>query len=118
MCLRCWTSNGAHTVDRFACSYNAKLPHFNSRFYQPGAEAVDAFLQTWDFENFENFENWLVPPVSQVPKVITHLRLCKAEGTLVIPRENTNEIVTKIGEIMGVNIAENDICQPSSFDKH
>ena len=62
------------------CSYNAKLPRFNSRFYQPGAEAVDAFMQTWDFEN-----NWLVPPVSQIAKVITHLRLCKAEGTLVIP---------------------------------
>ena len=23
---------GPHTVDRFACSYNAKLPRFNSRF--------------------------------------------------------------------------------------
>ena len=36
---------GPHTVDRFACSYNAKLARFNSRFYQPGTEAVDAFLQ-------------------------------------------------------------------------
>ena len=25
---------GPHTVDRFACSYNAKLSRFNSRFYQ------------------------------------------------------------------------------------
>ena len=37
---------GPHTIDRFAFSYNAKLSHFNSRFYQPGTEAVDAFLQT------------------------------------------------------------------------
>ena len=29
---------GPHTVDRFACCYNAKLPRFNSRFFQPGAE--------------------------------------------------------------------------------
>ena len=35
---------GPHTIDRFACSYNAKLSRFNSRFYQPGAEAVDAFF--------------------------------------------------------------------------
>ena len=67
-------------MDRFACSYNAKLARFNSRFYQPGAEAVDAFLQNWEFEN-----NWLRPPVSQIARVIAHLRSCKAEGTLVIP---------------------------------
>ena len=45
--------------DRFACSYNAKLSRYNSRFYQPGAEAVDAFTQNWDCEN-----NWILPPVS------------------------------------------------------
>lgn len=71
---------GPHTVDRFACSYNAKLVRFNSRFYQPGAEAVDAFLQNWEFEN-----NWLLPPVSQIARVIAHSRVCKAEGTLVLP---------------------------------
>ena len=69
-----------HTIDRFACSYNAKLSRFNSRFYQPGTEAVDAFLQNWEFEN-----NWLLPPVSQIARVVDHLRLCNAEGTLVIP---------------------------------
>ena len=49
---------GPHSVDRFACCYNAKLPRFNSRFVQPGAEAVDAFTQDWSPEN-----NWLVPPI-------------------------------------------------------
>ena len=24
-----------HTIDRFACYYNTKLPRFNSRFLQP-----------------------------------------------------------------------------------
>ena len=71
---------GPHTIDRFACSYNAKLSRFNSRFYQPGTEAVDAFLQDWEFEN-----NWLLPPVSLIARVVDHLRLCNAEGTLVIP---------------------------------
>ena len=38
-------------MDRFACSYNAKLSRFNSRFYQLGDEAVDAFAQNWEGEN-------------------------------------------------------------------
>ena len=42
---------GLHSVDRFACSYNAKLPRFNSRFLQPGTEAVDAFSQDWSSDN-------------------------------------------------------------------
>ena len=62
---------GPHTIDRFACSYNAKLPRFNSRFYQPGIEAVYAFLQDWEFEN-----NWLLPLVSQISRVVDHFRLC------------------------------------------
>ena len=36
---------GPHTVDRFTCFYNTKLPRFNSRFYQTGTEGVDAFTQ-------------------------------------------------------------------------
>ena len=34
---------GPHTVDRFACSYNAKFSRYNSIFYLPGAQVVDAF---------------------------------------------------------------------------
>ena len=66
-----WMFDGEpHTIDRFACSYNAKLSSFNSRFYQLGTEAVDAFLQDWEFEN-----NRLLPPVSQIARVVNHLRL-------------------------------------------
>lgn len=37
-----------HTLDRFACSYNAKLSRFKSRFYQSDAEAVGTLLiPTW-----------------------------------------------------------------------
>ena len=71
---------GPHTVDRFACHYNAKLSKFNSRFYQPGTSGVNAFSQDWAFEN-----NWLCPPVFLTAKVIKHLELCKARGTLVVP---------------------------------
>ena len=43
--------------------------------HQPGTEAVDAFFTRLEFEN-----NWLLPS-----RNVDHLRLCNAEGTLVIP---------------------------------
>ena len=71
---------GPHTVDRFACDYSAKLPIFNARFFQPGSEAVDTFCQDWRFNN-----NWLCPPVCLIARVIQHLELCQARGTLIAP---------------------------------
>ena len=54
---------GPHTVDRFANSENKKLPRFNSFFWNPGRESVDAFSQNWQGEN-----NWLVfPPPPHLP---------------------------------------------------
>ena len=71
---------GPHTVDRLANALNAHLPRFNSRFRVPGTEAVDAFSVTWAAEN-----NWLVPPVHCIIRVIQHLLVCSAFGTLVVP---------------------------------
>ena len=71
---------GPHSGDRFTCNYNTKLAHFNSRFYQPGTEAVDIFTQDWKYEN-----NWLVLPVSLIVRVMNHLKLCEAEGSIVVP---------------------------------
>ena len=41
---------------------------------------MHAFTQNWDGEN-----NWILPPVSQISRVIAHAGACKAVGTLVIP---------------------------------
>lgn len=71
---------GPHTVDRFASFYNAQLPRFNSRFWNPGAEAVDAFTQDWASDN-----NWLCPPTALIVRTVKHLIACKASGTLIIP---------------------------------
>jgi len=71
---------GPHTVDRFACHYNRKLPLFNSKFFQAGTSGVNAFSQDWAFAN-----NWLCPPVYLTAKVVTHLKICKAAGTLIVP---------------------------------
>ena len=71
---------GPHTCDRFACHYNAKLPKFNTKFFQPGTSGVNAFAQDWSKDN-----NWLCPPVCLTCKVLSHLKVCNAAGTLVVP---------------------------------
>ena len=71
---------GPHTCDRFACHYNAKLPKFNTRFYQPGTSGVNAFAQ-----DLSNDNNWLCPPVCRTCKVLSHLKVCNAAGTFVVP---------------------------------
>ena len=71
---------GPHTVDRFADFHNCQLPRFNSRCWNPGSEAVDAFTVNWEMEN-----NWWCPPISLITRVIRHAQVCKARGTLVVP---------------------------------
>ena len=71
---------GVHTIDRFASSHNTQVAQFNSRFWDFGSEAVDAFTVDWKGEN-----NWLCPPAYLVPRVIRHAQNCASEGTLVVP---------------------------------
>ena len=72
---------GPHTVDRFANSANAQLVRFNSRFWEPGTEAVDAFTCSWADDN-----NWLCPPIYLVPRVLRHAQNTRAQGTLIVPQ--------------------------------
>ena len=71
---------GPLNVDCFASYYNAKLPRFFSRFWNPGTAGVDAFAQNWSNENC-----LLVPPVVLIPSVLRHLYSCKGKGALVCP---------------------------------
>ena len=72
---------GPHSLDRFASPYNTQLARFNSRSWSPGAEAIDAFTLDWSQEN-----NWLCPAfVCFITKVISDLRACSAQGTLIVP---------------------------------
>ena len=72
---------GPHTVDRFASFFNTQLPRFNSRFWNPGSEAVDAFTCDWHGEN-----NWWCPPVYLVPRVLRHAQATRVTGTLLVPK--------------------------------
>ena len=71
---------GPHTIDRFADVHNKQLERFNSRFWNPGSEAVDAFTCNWVGE-----VNWLCPPMHLVNRVIQHAKRTNAEGTLIVP---------------------------------
>ena len=71
---------GPYTVDRFASYYNAKLVRFNSRFWNPGSEAIDAFTLNWAKDI-----NWVVPPIHLISRVIFHILDCKGESTLICP---------------------------------
>ena len=72
---------GPHTIDRFANIFNNQLIRFNSRFWDPTTEAVDAFTCNWAGEN-----NWWCPPLYLVPRVLWHAQNTKAQGTLIIPQ--------------------------------
>jgi len=71
---------GPHTVDQFASPHNAQLPRYNSRFWTPSCEAVDAFTTSWASE-----VSWLVPPLHLICRSIQHAQACAARGTLVVP---------------------------------
>ena len=60
--------------------YNSKCIRLNSRFWNPGSEGVDAFIQNWQGEN-----NWVVPPPSQINRAWRHFKLGIAKGVLIIP---------------------------------
>jgi len=71
---------GPCSVDRFASYYNTQLPRFNSRYCNPGSEAIDAFTCDWSGEM-----NWWCPPIYLVPRMLRHAENCKCKGILVVP---------------------------------
>ena len=76
-----WLNNkwGPCTVNRFASFYNTQLPRFNSRFCNPGSEAVHCFTCGWAGEM-----NWWCPPVYLIPRLNRHAHNCKCRGILIL----------------------------------
>ena len=52
-------------MDRFASGHNAQVSHFNCRFWDRNAEAIDAFTVNWAEEN-----NWWCPPVHLICRML------------------------------------------------
>lgn len=71
---------GPYSIDRFASHLNNKCERYNSRFWVPGTEAVDAFSQYWGRD-----KNWAVPPPRLVSACVEKIIREKAVCTLVIP---------------------------------
>ena len=73
---------GPHTVDRFANCQNTQLPRFNSRYWEPLSEAVDALSQDyWGYEN--NFVN---APFCLLHKVLDVIQDQRAQATVIAPK--------------------------------
>lgn len=71
---------GPHPIHRFTCYYNKKANSFNSRYFHPGTNGVNAFTRHWAYETI-----WLCPPVYLTVTDINHLRICGAAETLIVP---------------------------------
>jgi hypothetical protein len=93
---------GPHTIDRFSSdeSVRVRSGRYNSRFWRRGMEGcqgIDAFLQDWQGEN-----NWVHPPYKLVGRVVQHMRMQGAQGTVVIvgsggrsPHRNNGRVETR-----------------------
>ena len=69
---------GPQSIDRFANYLNAQLPRFNTRFWNPGSEGIGSFVMDCAGENY-----FVCPTVSLVPRVLLHMRNCKASELLL-----------------------------------
>jgi ribonuclease HI len=72
---------GAHTIDRFALNNNCVVAKFNSFWYCPGTDGVNAFAQqNWATEN-----NWCNPPFGSIGRLLRLLASENAAATVIVP---------------------------------
>lgn len=71
---------GPFFVDRFATSRNTNLQRFNSVVANPGADAVNAFLQPWGGAE----HNYINPPFAQAALMIAKVASENASAVLVL----------------------------------
>ena len=81
-------SFGTHTIDRFASYNNVQVspPRYNSKFFEPDAEWLNAFSCHWTWGPSQQRENnWIHPPYQLAGRALSHLKVCRAQGTVVLP---------------------------------
>ena len=72
---------GPHTIDRFATFNNAQITRYNSRFWDPFSEGVDALAQVnWSEEN-----NYCNPPWRLIPQLLKVIKSQAAQATVIAP---------------------------------
>jgi hypothetical protein len=67
---------GPHTFDRFATQVNARCAQYNSMFWDPGTQGVDAFLYDWS-QGHHN--NWANPPFEASVIWRLYHKICSAQ---------------------------------------
>ena len=75
------------TIDRMASRANTRLPRFNSvSAADPDSECFSAFGTNWSVSRVGPGEiNYCFPPFSLIPRVLQHIRECRAKAVLVVP---------------------------------
>lgn len=71
---------GPHTIDRFASYRTTQLKRYNSRWWDPESEAVDAMAQNWRGEN-----NFINAPFKLLPQILDKIETEKATATIIAP---------------------------------
>ena len=72
---------GPHSVDRFASILTRQTSRYNSLFWDPETEGIDALHQS----NWRQEMNFVNPPFRLLPKVLQHITQSKAEATVIAP---------------------------------
>jgi hypothetical protein len=72
---------GPCTIDCFATNLSAKVSRFYAKYCCEGVTGIDAFAFSWANEFV-----WMVPPPKLIPKVISHCKLFRVKGILIIPK--------------------------------
>ena len=78
---------GIHTIDRFASRNNIQVPsgRYNSKFYESGAEWLNAFSCNWRLDSAGCLENnWVHPPYSLIGRVCDYAVACRANATIIL----------------------------------
>lgn len=72
---------GPHSCDRFADATNHLLPVYNSLFFDPFTDGVDALAQT----NWGQHNNFVNAPFKLIPKILDIIVAQKADATIIAP---------------------------------
>ena len=73
---------GQPDYDRFADGINRRSIKFNSKYYCPDTNGVNAFTQDWSDANL----NLISLLIKHIVDTIKHLESCKAKGILLVPQ--------------------------------
>lgn len=75
--------HGPHSIDRFASMVSTQCQRYNSMYFDPFTEGVDALSQDWTMEN--NFVNC---PLTLLNRVLDLVRDQRATATVIAPMWN------------------------------